>query len=75
MLEPTTWPPKNAPTTTGKVINCQPSPEKIRSAITKGTGKWIDRSHCTENFLTLARQYPNGRLKTKTIIATIQMFM
>ena len=75
MLEPTNWPPKNAPITTGKVISCQPSPEKIRRAITKGTGKWIDRIHCTENFLTLARQYPNGTLKTKTIIATIQMFM
>lgn len=43
--------------------------------MTSGTGVWIARIHDTENFLTLARQYPNGRLSTKTIIARIQMFI
>lgn len=70
-LPPTNWPRKKAPIITGKLISCHPSPEKMRQAMTRGTGRWIASIHGKENLRTRLRQYPNGRFKTKTIAATI----
>jgi hypothetical protein len=63
---------KNAPIMTGKVESCQPRPDEIRSAITRGTGIWIASSQGRENLMALARQYPKGRFNTATRSATIQ---
>jgi hypothetical protein len=72
-LPPRNWPVKKAPTITGKVESCQPSPERIRKAMTKGTGVWTARTHGKENFLVPARQKPKGRFRRRTPAATVQM--
>ncbi len=39
----------------------------IRINIMNGMGIWIDKNHCTDNFLTFALQYPKGILKINII--------
>jgi len=58
----------------GKVMSCQPRPESRRRAITKGTGAWIERNQRVESFRSFARQYPKGRLRIKTRVATVTIF-
>jgi hypothetical protein len=38
-------------------------------------GMWIDKNHWSENFLTLARQYPKGMLKIKINIVRRVIFI
>jgi len=59
----------------GKVMKCQPRPENMRRAMTKGTGKWIERNQRVESFRSFALQYPKGRLRIKTRDATVRIFI
>ncbi len=70
-LPPTNWPRQKAPIIIGKLINCHPSPEKMRQAMTRGTGRWMARIHGRENLRTRLRQMPKGKFRTNTIAATI----
>jgi hypothetical protein len=59
----------------GKVMSCQPRPDSRRRAITKGTGAWIERNQRVESFCSFALQYPKGRLRIKTNVATVTIFI
>ncbi len=41
---------------TGKVMNCQPSPDRTRMVIINGTGAWTEKNHPRENFFSFALQ-------------------
>ncbi|RZB30428.1 MAG: hypothetical protein SRB1_02708 [Desulfobacteraceae bacterium Eth-SRB1] len=64
-------PIKNVLISTRNVVKCHPIPAERRIQMTKGTGMCTARNQGRENFLTPARQKPNGRFRSKTERATI----
>ncbi|MEA1935710.1 MAG: hypothetical protein U9M96_02675 [Thermodesulfobacteriota bacterium] len=62
---------KNALARTRNVVKYHPIPAKIRIQTMKGTGICTARNQDSENFLTPARQKPNGRFRNKIENPTI----
>ncbi len=56
----------------GKVINWEPIPEKIRKKIIITTGMCIAENQLSEYFIVFERQYPKGRFNIIIPLVAIQ---